>query len=174
MRFFFSPFFAFIEKPVFPLKRTFLFIFECLPLFLLSLFWPPPFSLSLSLSLSFYFISSFLSSFFAFFWFLACLFLSFCFFFAFVSWKEQHQNIQLKSFFVHQSFLLFVGFLSSFFFQMSFPYLCRFFFFFFFLILSFVSCSASMFSFKEGKLKKKNTHTIFWSRGGLQHNVFFC
>ena len=36
----------------FSLKRVFLLIIECLPLFLLSLFWPPPFSLPLSLSLS--------------------------------------------------------------------------------------------------------------------------
>ena len=35
-----------------PRKGHFLFIFECLPLFLLSLFWPPPFSIFLSLSLS--------------------------------------------------------------------------------------------------------------------------
>ena len=41
-----------------PLQRAFLFLFECLPLFFLSLFWPPPFhSLSLSLYLSF--LSSF-------------------------------------------------------------------------------------------------------------------
>ena len=38
-------------------------IFECLPLFLLTLFWPPPFSLPLSRSLSCSFLSSFLSFF---------------------------------------------------------------------------------------------------------------
>ena len=52
----------FIEKMLFP-ARAFLFNFECLPLFLLSLFLPPPFSLSLSLSLSCYFLSFFLSLF---------------------------------------------------------------------------------------------------------------
>ena len=41
------------KKPVFPPRKGhFLFIFESPPLFLLSLFWPPPFSVSLSLSLS--------------------------------------------------------------------------------------------------------------------------
>ena len=83
-------------------------IFESLPLFLLSLFWPPPFSISLSLSIScsflfspsclFFFCFILVSSF--------CLFLSFCFVFAFVSWKEQHQNIKL--YFFHQSFLIFL------------------------------------------------------------------
>ena len=59
--FFSFPFFAFHRKTCFPLdKRIFWFIFECLPLFLLNLFWPPPFSSSLSLSLSFYFLSFFL------------------------------------------------------------------------------------------------------------------
>ena len=48
------PFFALIEKLIYLPKRAFLFIFECLPLFLLSLFWPPPFSLSPSLSLIFF------------------------------------------------------------------------------------------------------------------------
>ena len=60
--FLFSPFLSLllIEKTCFPPKRTFLFIFECLPLFLLSFFWPPPFSIYLSLSLSCYFLSLFL------------------------------------------------------------------------------------------------------------------
>ena len=84
----------------------------CPPLFLLSLFWPPLFQflflcLSLSLSCSFFLLPSFLS-FFVFFWFLVFFFslslslsLSFFFsvFFAFVSWKEQHQKIKLQSFF---------------------------------------------------------------------------
>ena len=110
-----------IEKPCFPPKKgIFCFFFECLPLFLLSLFWPPPFSLSLSLSLSFFFLPSFLSFFFAFFWFLVFVsFFSFYFFFAFASWKN---NIKVFNYrvFVHQSFLIFVGFLSSFFFQIPF------------------------------------------------------
>ena len=40
------------RKPVFPWKRAFMFIFDFFPLFFLTLFWPPPFSISLSLSLS--------------------------------------------------------------------------------------------------------------------------
>ena len=97
--FFCFPFFASKrQKTVFPLEKgMFLFNFECLPLFLLSLFWPPPFSISLSLSLSCSIISFLLLVFP--FCFLFCsffsLFLSFSFFFAFVSWKEQHQNIKL-------------------------------------------------------------------------------
>ena len=135
-----------------------MFISECLPLFLLSFFGPPTFSMSLflsislSLSLSLYlslslvivFLSSFLSLFFAFFWLLVfCLFLGFSFLFAFVSCKEQHQNIQLQSFiFFSNPFSLF-GFLSCFLFQIPFTYLS--FFFFFFLILSYDFCSTSMF-----------------------------
>ena len=70
------------KKPCFtPRKGRFLFIFECLPLVLLSFFGAPPFSISLSLSLasSCPFFLSFLSFFFAFFCFLV-LSLSFLFF----------------------------------------------------------------------------------------------
>ena len=135
--FFVCPFLSLSSwKTCFHLKRAF-FIFECPPLFLLSFFWPPPFftfsfsfsfslyislslslflslslSLSVSLSLSFFScLSSFLFFFFGF-----ILVPCFCFFFifAFVSWKEQHQTIQLQNVFVHQSFLILAGFLSSF------------------------------------------------------------
>ena len=62
--FFFFPFLSLLlkdKKPCFPPRKGhFLFIFECLPLFLLSLFWPPPFSISLSLSLSCSILSFFL------------------------------------------------------------------------------------------------------------------
>ena len=62
-----------------PIKRAFFLIFECLPLFLLSLFLPPPFSLPLSLSLSCsFFLPSFLSFFVCF---LLIPFLSLSFFF---------------------------------------------------------------------------------------------
>ena len=76
-------FFAFlIEKPVFtPKKGAFLCIFLCLPLFLFSLFGPPPFSLSLSLSLSCSFLSSFLSVSHFCIWFLLFLFVLFAFLF---------------------------------------------------------------------------------------------
>ena len=50
------------ENSVSTLKRAILFISQCLPLFLLSLFWPPPLSLSLSLSLSLFIFSFFLPS----------------------------------------------------------------------------------------------------------------
>ena len=131
--FFFVPLF-FRKKAGFPLERTFLFIFDCLPLFLLSLFWPPPFSvlfLCLSLSLSIVILKN---------------------------------NIKVFNYkvFDHQSFLIFVGFLSSFSFKS--PFLT----FVFFLILSFVFCSTSMFSLKNASSK----NTIFWSRGGLQHDGF--
>ena len=61
-----------LEKPVLhPRKGHFLFIFECLPLFFLSIFRPPPSSISLSLSLLFFFFFPSCLSFFAFFWFLS-------------------------------------------------------------------------------------------------------
>ena len=56
------PLFAFNrENLIFPLRMSILFIVQCLPLFLLSLF-PPLFTLSLSLSLSCSFLSFFLPS----------------------------------------------------------------------------------------------------------------
>ena len=92
-----------------PRKGHLLFIFECLPLFLLSLFWPPPFSISLSLSLSCSILSFFLLVFLFCFLFVPyfSLFLSLSFFFAFVSWKEQHQSIKLLLFFL--KYFLFFG-----------------------------------------------------------------
>ena len=126
--FFFLSFLCFLIQ-CFPPEKGIFCIFECLPLFFLSLFWPPPFSiflsmsLSLSLSLSFsLYISLSLSlscscpfSFLLVFIFCFllvpyfCLFLSFSFFFAFVSWKEQHQNIELQHL-LHQYFLVFLVF----------------------------------------------------------------
>ena len=52
-------FFCLFSFPFFASKRKrglLLFIFECLLLFLLCLFWPPPFSISPALSLSCYFL----------------------------------------------------------------------------------------------------------------------
>ena len=77
------PFFFFNrQKNCFPPKKGhFLFIFQCLPLFLFSLFWASPLSsLSLSVSLSCSFISSFLFFIFSF-WFLLFLFVVFAFLF---------------------------------------------------------------------------------------------
>ena len=118
----------------FPLKRAFFGYFQCFPFFLPSLFWPPPFSLSLLLCLSIFqiFLTSFLSFFFAFFLFL--VFVSFSHFLSCLLLFHEKNNIKILNYkvFLHQSFLIFVAFLSSFFFQILFPYLCL------FLILSFV------------------------------------
>ena len=74
------------QKPCFsPRKGHFMFVFACLPLFSLSLFWPPPFFHFLFLCFSlFFFLSSFLSFFFVLFSFLVfvcffCLFFLLCF-----------------------------------------------------------------------------------------------
>ena len=71
------PFFGSNRKVT--LKRAFLFICLCLPLFLCSLFWPLPFSLSPSLSVSCSFTSSFLSVSHVNFWFLLFDFVLFVF-----------------------------------------------------------------------------------------------
>ena len=113
----------------FPLKRAFLFIFECLALFLLCLLGLPLFHfLFLCLSLSLSCLSSFLLVFLFCIILVPCfgLFLYFCLFFAFVSWKEQ-QNIKLQVvLFINPFFWGGGGVLSSFFFQIPFPYLCFF------------------------------------------------
>ena len=134
-----------------------MFFFQCFPFFLPSLFWPPPFSLSLSLSLCCSFLPSLLSSFFAFFLFL--VFVSFFLFLSSLLLFHEKNNINTLNYklFLHHSFLIFVGFLSSLFLQIPFPYLC------FFLILSFVFCSTSVFGFKERKFKK---HIFFKKMGG--------
>ena len=147
------------DKGIFGLFSVFLFLSPLA--FLASLF----FCFSLSVSL----FSSFLSFFLLVFPFCFLLVSCFCLFFLLVSSlllfheKNNIKKINYKVF-VHQSFLIFVGFLSSFFFQIPFPYLC------FFLILSFVFCSTSM-SFFEKMQVQKNIDC--WSRGGLQHNAFF-
>ena len=99
--FFFFPFFAF-NRNIFSLKRAFLLIIECLPLFLLSLFWPPPFSLPLSLSLSCYFLSSFLRlSLFAFFWSFFVSFFHFLSSLVLFHEKNQHETLKFESFFIN-------------------------------------------------------------------------
>ena len=151
------------KNPVSPRKGHFLFIFGCLPLFLLSLFWPPPFSISLSLSLSCSILSFFLLVFL--FCFLSVpsfsLFLSFSFFFAFVSLKEQHQNIKLQ--FFPEIFSVF-WFPVLLFFPIPFSYLC------FFLILSYVFCSTSMFLASKNKVEK---HQFLVKRGVVTKRFFF-
>ena len=131
-------------------------------------FWPPLFSISLSLSLSLsrYFLSFFLLVFFCFLLVPCfCLFLSFSVFFGFVSWKKQHQNIQLRSIF---SSILSHYLVSCLVFSLR--SLCRILGFFFFP--DFKLCSLfniNVFGFKKYKFKNTN----FWWRGGLQQNVFF-
>ena len=69
------------KKPVFPLKKAFFVYFQCLPLFLFSLFWASPFLpfLFLCLCLVIVFLPSFLFFIFSF-WFLLFLFVVFAFF----------------------------------------------------------------------------------------------
>ena len=150
-----------------PQKKRRLFLFECLPLFLLSLFWPPTFQfLLLSLSLGIFFISSSLSLCWVSFGF--CLFLSLSFFFAFVSWREQHQNTQLQSFF--SSILSLFGFPVLF--SLSDPFFLSLFFF-----PDFKLCfySTSMFwGFNTNiEEKQKKTHTSFWSEGSCNKTGYF-
>ena len=127
--------------------RAFLFVFECLHFFLLA-FWPPPFSplfhflflclfLSLSLSLVLFFLPSFSSFLFAFFWFLE--FVSFFIFvllcFCFMTRTTSKYYIT-KCF--HQSFIFSL-------FPVLFSHWNPFFLSLLFLLLSCVSCSTWMF-----------------------------
>ena len=176
---FLLPFFASEwQKTVFPLKKGhFLFIFECLPLFLLSLFWPSTCSISLSLSLSlsiYIYISLSLSL--VLFFLPSCLYfvcfllapsfslcLSFSVFFAFVSWKLTTSKDSIAKFFFHQSC---VFFWFPVLFSLSNPFVLSL----FFLVFNYAFCSTSMFfGFKKHKLKNTN----FWSKGELQQNIVF-
>ena len=98
---FFFPLFLIQKKTLFPPNKAFLFILECLPLFLLSLLLPPSFSLSLSLSLSCF--SFFLPPCFS----LGSLFLFFVFRYSMLSFHEKNDiKYSIAEFFFHQSFLL--------------------------------------------------------------------
>ena len=154
----------FKEKIRFPQEKDIFCLFWSVSVcFSLAFFGLPFFNFSFSVYLL-SFLSSFLSFLFVLFWFLVLVsfFFFFSVFFASVSWKEQHQNIQLHSFFINR--FSFGGLLSCFFFDIPFSYLC------FFLILSCVFCSTSMFLVKK-KHKFKNTN--FGSRGGVQQNGVF-
>ena len=127
----------------FPPEKGFFIYFQCFSFFLPLPFWASLFfCVSFSVS-SFFFFSFFLPSCLcSCFLLVPCLclfffFLSFSFFFAFLSWKEQHQNIQLQVFLACHpfSFLSFLFFL----FQVPFCYLSS------FLILCYVFCSTSRF-----------------------------
>ena len=150
-----------------PRKGHFLFIFECLPLFLFSFFWPPPFWIFLSLSLS----SScpfFLPSCLSFLLYFASLFLSLsflCFILCFCFMKRTTSNYSITKFSFINIFPFF-GFLSSFLFEI--PFLIFVFFFFDFKLCF---CSTSLFLVSK-KPKLKNTN--FWSKGGgCNKTVFF-
>ena len=147
-----------IQKVLFFTEKGY---FESLPLFLLSLVWPPPFSISLSLSLSCSFLfSSLLSFFFAIFWFL--VFVSFFPFLYYLLLFHERNNIKIFNYRVfHDQYLLFLGvsclikkniFLSLFFFP----------------DFKFCFCSTSMFLVSKTQVK----NTILWSKGGLQQNFF--
>ena len=167
--FVFVPFLSLLcttKKPCFPPRKGhFWFIFECLPLFLLTFFGPPPFSifLSLSISSSSPFFPSFLSFFFAFF-----CFLVFVSFFPFLSSlllfheKNNIRNIDVQCFsssiFSHFWFPVFFSLWNPFFFSLFFCWFKVMFLF-----------SIFVFGFKKTKLKNTN----LWSKGGLQQNVFF-
>ena len=104
-----------IEKESLTRKRHFLLIFECLPLFLLSLFWPPRFSislaLSLSLSLSLLFFSFLLPSCLSFLLSFGSLLLSLSLFFCllcFCFMKGTTSKYQIATYF-YQSFLFLVS-----------------------------------------------------------------
>ena len=172
---FFFPFLSLLlieKKPVFPLKRAFLFIF-CVSLsFSLNLFWPPLFlfrflclSLSLSLSLSCSCLSFFLLV--IFFLLSFCfLFLSlfhFSFFFAFVFWKEQHEMFKLQFLFFINSFS-FLWFSVLFF--LSNPFSLSLFFPDFKLCLLF---NMNVLGFKTNNFKNTN----FWTKGGVATKRFF-
>ena len=168
------PFFAFNRKKTCfpPRKGQYLFILECLALFLRRLFWPPPYSFSLSLSLSFYLSISLYILLFSFFlpsclliWFLLVpCFLSFFLFLSSSLLFHERNNIKkfncicsILSFFLGGGVPVLLSLWDPFFLSLFFPdfQLCFLF-------------NISVVDFKKHKLKNTN----FWSKGGLQQNVF--
>ena len=139
--FFFLSLLLMEKNCVSPLKRAFLFIFECLPLFLLSLFWPHTcsislsLSLSLSLSISFSFFLPSCLSFFAFFCFLP--FVSFFVFQSFLLLFNENNNMKYSITINPFSF----SWVSC----LVFSFKSLFLILVFFLILSYVFCSTWMF-----------------------------
>ena len=145
------------QKTCFPPRKGhfLLLIFNVSLSFSLNLFWPPPFSVSLSLSLCCSFLFSFLLVFF-FAFFLFLVFISFFPFLSSLLLFHEKKNIKIFNcnFFLKYFLFLLVSCLA-FLFQIPFSYLC------FFLILSYVFCSTSMFlvskrtNWKAQKNKKK-------------------
>ena len=129
------------EKVFFLLKKPFLFIGQCLPLFLPSFLFNIPFSLSLSLSLSCYFLSSFLFSF-------SCFFIFVSLFLCRVSLLLFHEKNNIEILKIQSIPFCFFGLLSCFLFQIPFSSLLL------FLILSCLCCSTSMFLSKKTSKQK--------------------
>ena len=167
----FCSFLCFSLKNLSPPTKVFLVIFECLPLFLLSLFWPPTcwisLSLSLSLSLSCYFLSFFLLVFVFVFLLVPsfCLFL-FCFsvFFALVN-ENNNINIMLQSCFNQSFSFSWVSCLA-----ISFKSLSLIFFFSSDFKLCFLF-TMNVFGFRTNKLRK---HTFLVKRGVATKFFYFC
>ena len=137
--------FPFLSPLTFFGLPLFHFLFLCLSILLLSFFIPSCLSF-----LAFFFFLVFVSFF--------CSI--FC---AFVSWKEQHENIKLEFLFFIKMFS-FLGFLSCFLFEISFPYLCFF--------PDFELCflfNIIVFGFKNPSWK----HTFFQKKGGCNITGFF-
>ena len=151
-------FFAFNRKIVSPQKGHFLFVLQCLPSFLLSLFSSPFFTFSCSVSLLFlslpYLFSSFLLCF-------ASLVLSFCFFLFFLCFcftKRTTSNIKFKSLFFIIFLCLWVCCLLFSFKSLVLIFVCVS----WFEVLLFVQHQCVFFIFSEKQVKNTN----FWSRGG--------
>ena len=150
-----------IEKPVFPPRRAFLFIFECLPLFLLSLFWPPPFSVSLSPSLFCSFLSFFLLVF------LFCLLLvpCFCLFVLLSSLLLFHERNNIKRF---NCKAFFINPFSCFGFLSCFSLRSLFLIFAFFPDFQLCFCSTSMLLVSKTQAEKHQ----FWVKRGVATKRF--
>ena len=166
--FFFAsfPFFVFNRKNLFfPIKRAFFGLFSVFPFLSPLTFFGLPLFHFLFLCLSVLLLSFFLPSclsFLAFFFFLVFVSFFCSIFCAFVSWKE-HENIKLEFLFFIKMFS-FLGFLSCFLFEISFPYLCFF--------PDFELCflfNIICFWFQKNKLK----NTFFQKKGGCNKTVFF-
>ena len=166
--FFFAsfPFFVFNRKNLFfPLKRAFFGLFSVFPFLSPLTFFGLPLFHFLFLCLSVLLLSFFLPSclsFLAFFFFLVFVSFFCSIFCAFVSWKE-HENIKLEFLFFIKMFS-FLGFLSCFLFEISFPCLCFF--------PDFELCflfNIIVFGFKKTSWK---TH-FFQKKGGCNKTGFF-
>ena len=163
-----SPFLSLslIKNPVcFPKKGTFFVYFWLFPFLSPWRFLASPFS-TFFFSASLFLFSFFLPSCLSFLLSFGSLFLSLSFFLlllCFCFMKKSNIKIFNSKAFVHQSFLIFVGFLSSFLIPIPFPYL---YFFFLFYVLLFVQHQCF---FKKSKFKTP----IFGEEGVATQRVFF-